>query len=116
MNWEMLSAVGQLAAVFIGIPSLIYLAIQIREQTEERRQSAVNTLTTDVVIKATKYFDKLVVHLVDEFKIEMTVPRPNEWVWPRLSQMQEEMDAMEKNTATSATGRGPSSSTSEIGS
>jgi hypothetical protein len=25
MNWEMLAAVGQLAAVFIGIPSLIYL-------------------------------------------------------------------------------------------
>src|SRR5205814_5593309 len=47
MNWEMLSAVGQLAAVFIGIPSLIYLAIQIREQTEERRQLAVNTLTTE---------------------------------------------------------------------
>ena len=47
MNWEMLAAIGQLAAVFIGIPSLIYLAIQIREQTEERRQSAVNTLTTE---------------------------------------------------------------------
>ncbi len=47
MNWEMLAAIGQLAAVFIGIPSLIYLAIQIREQTKERRQSAVNTLTTE---------------------------------------------------------------------
>src|SRR5436189_2291650 len=47
MNWEMLSAVGQLAAAVVGIPSLIYLAIQIREQTEERRQSAVNTLTTE---------------------------------------------------------------------
>lgn len=45
MNWEMLSAIGQLAAVFVGIPSLIYLAVQIREQTRERRQSAVNTLT-----------------------------------------------------------------------
>jgi hypothetical protein len=45
MNWEMLAAIGQLAAVFIGIPSLIYLAVQIREQTRERRQSAVNTLT-----------------------------------------------------------------------
>src|SRR5579864_5072162 len=45
MNWEMLAAVGQLAAVFVGIPSLIYLAIQIREQTKERRQSAVNVLT-----------------------------------------------------------------------
>src|SRR6266566_5052920 len=47
MNWEMLAAFGQLAAVFIGIPSVIYLAIQIREQTKERRQSAVNTLTAE---------------------------------------------------------------------
>jgi len=45
MNWEMLAAFGQLAAVFVGIPSLIYLATQIREQTKERRQSVVNTLT-----------------------------------------------------------------------
>ena len=30
MNWEMLAAIGQLAAVFVGIPSLIYLAVQIR--------------------------------------------------------------------------------------
>jgi hypothetical protein len=44
MNWEMLAALGQLAAVFVGIPSLIYLAIQIRAQTIERRQSAVNFL------------------------------------------------------------------------
>src|SRR5215813_6320752 len=45
MSWEMLAALGQLAAVFVGIPSLIYLAVQIREQTRERRQSAVNALT-----------------------------------------------------------------------
>lgn len=45
MNWEMLAAIGQLAAVLVGIPSLIYLAVQIREQTKERRQSAVNALT-----------------------------------------------------------------------
>jgi hypothetical protein len=45
MNWEMIAAVGQLAAVCVGIPSLIYLAVQIREQTKERRQSAVNALT-----------------------------------------------------------------------
>jgi hypothetical protein len=44
MNWEMLAAIGQLAAVCVGIPSLIYLAVQIREQTKERRQSAVNAL------------------------------------------------------------------------
>lgn len=41
----MLAAIGQVAAVFVGIPSLIYLAIQIREQTNERRQSAVHALT-----------------------------------------------------------------------
>ena len=45
MNWEMLAALGQLAAVFVGIPSLIYLAVQIGEQTKERRQSAVHALT-----------------------------------------------------------------------
>src|SRR5438876_4409835 len=45
MNWEMLAAIGQLAAMFVGIPSLIYLATQIREQTKERRQSAVHALT-----------------------------------------------------------------------
>src|SRR5438046_7921571 len=45
MNWEMLAAIGQLAAVCVGIPSLIYLAVQIREQTKERRQSAVHALT-----------------------------------------------------------------------
>ena len=45
MNWEILTALGQLAAVFVGIPSFIYLAVQIREQTKERRQSAVNVLT-----------------------------------------------------------------------
>jgi hypothetical protein len=42
MNWEMLTAIGQLAAVCFGIPSLIYFALQIREQTRERRQSAVH--------------------------------------------------------------------------
>jgi hypothetical protein len=45
MNWEMLAALGQLAGVLVGIPSLIYLAVQIREQTKERRQSAVHALT-----------------------------------------------------------------------
>src|SRR5947199_5630521 len=45
MNWEMLAAIGQLAAVCVGIPSLLYLAVQIREQTKERRQSAVHALT-----------------------------------------------------------------------
>jgi hypothetical protein len=45
MNWAMLTAIGQLATVFIGVPTVIYFAIQLREQTRERRQAAVNALT-----------------------------------------------------------------------
>jgi hypothetical protein len=45
MNSEMLAAIGQLAAACVGIPSIIYLAVQIRAQTKERHQSAVNALT-----------------------------------------------------------------------
>ena len=32
MTWEALAAIAQLAAVFGVVPSLIYLAAQIREQ------------------------------------------------------------------------------------
>ena len=45
MNWEMLTALAQLATVLVGIPSLIYFAVQLREQTRERRQEARNALT-----------------------------------------------------------------------
>lgn len=45
MNWEMITAIGQMAAVCVGIPSVIYFAVQLREQTRERRQAAVNALT-----------------------------------------------------------------------
>ena len=45
MNWEMLAAIGQLIAACVGIPSIIYLALQIRAQTKERHQSVVNALT-----------------------------------------------------------------------
>jgi len=45
MNWEMLTAIGQLATVCVGVPSIVYFAIQLREQTRERRQAAVNALT-----------------------------------------------------------------------
>lgn len=45
MNWEMLSAIGQMGAAIGVIPSLIYLAIQIREQNRERRRAGINILT-----------------------------------------------------------------------
>jgi hypothetical protein len=45
MTWEALAAIAQLAAVVGLIPSLIYLAIQLREQNKERRRAAVAVLT-----------------------------------------------------------------------
>jgi hypothetical protein len=45
MNWVMITALAQLATVLVGIPSLIYFAVQLREQTRERRQEAMNALT-----------------------------------------------------------------------
>ena len=45
MTWEMLSAIGQLVAAVGVLPSLIYLAIQIREQNKERRRAGINVLT-----------------------------------------------------------------------
>jgi hypothetical protein len=45
MNWEMLSAIGQVVAAIGVIPSLIYLAVQIREQNKERRRAGINILT-----------------------------------------------------------------------
>ncbi len=45
MTWEMLSAIGQMVAAIGVIPSLIYLAVQIREQNKERRRAGINILT-----------------------------------------------------------------------
>src|SRR5438093_7537410 len=45
MNWEMLCAIGQVVAAIGVIPSLIYLAVQIREQNKERRRAGINILT-----------------------------------------------------------------------
>ena len=45
MNWEMVSAIGQAVAAVAVIPSLIYLAVQIREQNKERRRAGINILT-----------------------------------------------------------------------
>lgn len=44
MNWEMLAAIAQVVTAVAVIPSLIYLAAQIREQNKERRRAAVNVL------------------------------------------------------------------------
>lgn len=46
----------------------------------------------DVVVQATKYFDKLCVLLVSEFKLQMEIPNPNGWLSERLGQFFAEME------------------------
>ena len=45
MNWEMIGAIGQIAAAVAVIPSVIYLAVQIRNQNKATRHAAANFLT-----------------------------------------------------------------------
>jgi hypothetical protein len=46
MNWEMISAVGQMLRAVGVIISIIYLAAQIRNQNKESQRAAMNVLTT----------------------------------------------------------------------
>jgi hypothetical protein len=46
MNWEMISAVGQMLGAVGVIISIVYLAAQIRNQNKESRRAAMNVLTT----------------------------------------------------------------------
>jgi len=46
MNWEMISAVGQVLGAIGVIISIIYLAAQIRNQNKESQRAAMNVLTT----------------------------------------------------------------------
>ena len=46
MNWEIISAVGQMLGAIGVIISIVYLAGQIRNQNKESRRAAMNVLTT----------------------------------------------------------------------
>ena len=46
MNWEMISAVGQMLGAIGVIISIVYLAAQIRNQNKESQRAAMNALTT----------------------------------------------------------------------
>jgi hypothetical protein len=46
MNWDMISAVGQMLGALGVIISIVYLAAQIRNQNNESRRTAMNVLTT----------------------------------------------------------------------
>jgi hypothetical protein len=46
MNWDMITAVGQMLGAIGVIISIIYLAVQIRNQNKESQRAAMNVLTT----------------------------------------------------------------------
>jgi heme/copper-type cytochrome/quinol oxidase subunit 1 len=46
MNWEMISAVGQMLGALGVIISIVYLAAQIHNQNNESRRASMNVLTT----------------------------------------------------------------------
>src|SRR5438477_10052829 len=46
MNWEMISAIGQMLGAVGVIISIVYLAAQIRNQTKESQRAAMNVLTS----------------------------------------------------------------------
>jgi hypothetical protein len=46
MNWEMISAIGQMLGAVGVIISIVYLAAQIRNQNMESRSAAMNVLIT----------------------------------------------------------------------
>jgi len=42
MNWEVIAAIAQLLAAIAVVPTLVYLAIQVRNQNKESRRAAAN--------------------------------------------------------------------------
>jgi len=42
MNWEQIAAIAQVFTAVAIIPFLVYLAIQIRDQSKERRRAAAS--------------------------------------------------------------------------
>jgi heme/copper-type cytochrome/quinol oxidase subunit 1 len=46
MNWEMISAIGQMLGAIGVIISIVYLAAQIRNQNKESQRQAMHVLTT----------------------------------------------------------------------
>ena len=46
MNWEIISAIGQMLGAIGVIISIVYLAAQIRNQNKENQRAAMNVLTT----------------------------------------------------------------------
>ena len=50
MNWESLGALSQLVAAIGLIPSIVYLAIQVRAQNKAHHRASLDMLTTQWAI------------------------------------------------------------------
>ena len=44
MNWDALGAIAELMAVFAVLPTLVYLAVQLRQNTQAVRSQTVDSL------------------------------------------------------------------------
>jgi len=70
-------------------------ALRTRESLHKHIRQPANLShdhQVDIVIQATKYFDKLCVLLASEFKLEMKISNPNNWLAERLEQFFAEME------------------------
>ena len=45
MNWEAISAIGEIVGALAVVITLVYLAIQVREQNRESRAAAIDSLS-----------------------------------------------------------------------
>jgi hypothetical protein len=45
MNWEAIGAIGELIGAVVVVVSLVYLAAQVRQDTEQARLSSVQAVT-----------------------------------------------------------------------
>jgi hypothetical protein len=50
----------------------------------------------DLVVQATKYLDEFCTLIVDDFKLQMSIPQPNRWLGGRLRALSDGMEKLRK--------------------
>ncbi len=57
MNWDAISAVAEVVGLAAVVISVVYLALQIRQQTSEIRTAAIHKVTQNFTDSVTPYLD-----------------------------------------------------------